>query len=143
MTKINALNISASALSANKMKLDIISQNIANAETIRTETNEPYKRKIATVGPDDSFINYLDTEKMKLDLKGVKISSVNEDESPFKLVYDPDNPYANEEGYILKSNVDITEEMLDLLSISRAYEANMTVFNSTKDMLVKTLKIAD
>lgn len=143
MTKINALNISASALSANKTKMDIISQNIANAETIRTETDEPYKRKTVTIGADKNFLNYLDSEKLKLDLQGVKVTSINEDESPFKLVYDPDNPYANEEGYILKSNVDITEEMLDLLSISRAYEANMTVFNSTKDMLVKTLKIAD
>jgi len=143
MSNINALNISATALSAHRTKIDIISQNIANAESIQTDTEQPYKRRVVTLGRDKNFDRVLDMEAQKLNIKGIKVTSITEDDSPFEMVYDPDNPYANEEGYVTKSNVNVTKEMLDLLAISRAYEANLTVYNSTKDLIIKTLRIAD
>ncbi len=143
MSNISALNISASALSVHKTKMDIVAQNIANAETIQTDTEQPYRRRTVTIGEDNSFNNILDIETAKLNLKGVQITEISEDDAPFEIVYDPDNPYANDEGYITKSNVNVTAEMLDLLAITRTYEANLTVFNSTKDLIIKTLKIAD
>lgn len=143
MSKIqSSLDISVSALVAQKRKMDIIAENIANAETIQTDTETPYRRKVAgleSVNDKIGFDAYLKTEAGKL--PGVIIGEVREDDSPFKLVYDPGNPYANEDGYVTMSNVDTTKEMLDMLTTTRAYEANITVLNSTKGMIIKGLEI--
>jgi len=143
MSKIqSSLDISVSALLAQKKKMDVIAENIANAETILTDIESPYRRKtvvLEAVNPNASFDQYLKTEAGKI--PGVIVSEVNEDDSPFKLVYDPGNPFANEKGYVTMSNVDTTKEMLDMLTTTRAYEANITVLNSTKSMIVKGLQI--
>lgn len=142
---ISALNISASALTAQKAKMEVISQNIANAETVQTENSEPYSRRVVTleaVNSNKSFDTYLN-DKINGDevSPGVRISTVDADESPFKLVYEPDSPYADEYGYVRMSNVDTTQEMLELLNATRAYEANVTALNATKGMLMKALEI--
>ena len=143
MSKIlSSLDISVSALLAQKKRMDVIAENIANAETIQTDTEAPYRRKAVSLEAMNStadFNHYLKTEVGRL--PGVRVSDVSEDDSPFKLVYDPSNPFADEDGYVTMSNVDTTKEMLDMLTTTRAYEANITVLNSTKGMIVKGLEI--
>lgn len=139
---ISSFDISVSALMAQKKKMDVIAENIANAETIQTDTEEPYRRKNVTVeakNPTNDFSRYLKAETGKI--PGVRIVAVTEDDSPFRTVYDPGNPFADEDGYVKMSNVDTTEEMLDMLAATRAYEANITVLNSTKGMIIKGLEI--
>ncbi len=107
-------------------------RNIANADTIGTDETDPYQRRVVTlsaVGQNQTFEDYLNG---KLTTPGVEVSAVETDASPFRTVYDPENPYADENGYVTMSNVDTTREILDLLSASRAYEANLTVLNATK-----------
>lgn len=143
---MSSMNISASALMTQKAKMEIISQNIANAETVQTSEAEPYRRRVVTLEArkeDMTFDDYLQAKMTGNQpiTAGVEIRTVETDDSPFKLVYDPDNPYANEEGYVQMSNVDTTQEMLDLMTATRAYEANVTALNTTKSMLLKALEI--
>ncbi len=139
-----SLSISGSALTANRLKLDVISANIANANTTRGEFVNgewiPYRRKMAevTTAHAKPFQSFLETE---LSLQGVRATKIVEDQTPFKPVYDPANPDSNEQGYVLLPNVDVTKEMVDLMTTSRNYEANVTAFNAGKSMLVKALEI--
>jgi flagellar basal-body rod protein FlgC len=141
MANIAAFSISSQALSVYQTKMDLIAQNIANADTIQTDTEEPYQRREAELVQKELFSAVFDDVKENKEVISVAISSIKKDETPFTLVYDPTNEYANENGYVTKSNVDITEEMMDLLSASRAYEANLMAFNTTKDMISKTTEI--
>jgi flagellar basal-body rod protein FlgC len=144
MSIFQPLNISASALTAQRLKLDVISSNIANATTTRGEFVDgkwiPYRRKHVEIMArgQTSFQNMLSQE---MELKGVRVSRITEDKTPFKEVYEPDHPDANENGYVLMPNVDVTKEMVDLLTASRAYEANVTAFNTGKTMTLKALEI--
>lgn len=143
-----SLNISSTALSTQRLRMDVISSNIANMDTTRAEFNgeswEPYRRKMVVVEPKgESFSSYLQnaiksTSKVG---SGVKVTKIIEDETPFKLVYDPTHPDANEEGYVQLPNVDPLKEMVDLMSSTRAYEANVTAFNASKGMLMKALEL--
>lgn len=142
MSIFHSLSISGSALTANRLKLDVVSSNIANANTTRGQyVNgewQPYRRKMVEVTPNEtpSFANHLEKE-----LAGVRVNRIVEDTTPFQAVYDPSNPDSNEQGYVMMPNVDMTKEMVDLMSTSRAYEANVTAFNAGKSMLVKALEI--
>ncbi|WP_462410732.1 flagellar basal body rod protein FlgC [Neobacillus sp. Marseille-QA0830] len=142
MSIFQSLNISGSALTANRLKLDVVSSNIANANTTRSQYINgewvPYRRKMAVVASNQTpaFANYLQNE-----LSGVRVTNIVEDTTPFQAVYDPSNPDSNEQGYVMMPNVDVTKEMVDLMSTSRAYEANVTAFNSGKSMLLKALEI--
>ncbi|WP_059172709.1 flagellar basal body rod protein FlgC [Bacillus sp. FJAT-27445] len=142
MSIFQSLSISGSALTTQRLRLDVISSNIANANTTRGEFVNgewvPYRRKMVEVaqGNAPSFANYLQKE-----LTGVRATRIVQDQTPFKAVYDPTNPDSNEQGYVFMPNVDITKEMVDLMSASRAYEANVTAFNAGKAMLVKALEI--
>lgn len=144
MSIFQSLSISGSALTANRLKLDVVSSNIANANTTRGQyVNgewQPYRRKMVEVTPNQtsSFGNVLEKE---LSLTGVRINKIVEDSTPFQAVYDPSNPDSNVQGYVMMPNVDVTKEMVDLMSTSRAYEANVTAFNAGKAMLVKALEI--
>jgi flagellar basal-body rod protein FlgC len=144
MSIFQSLSISGSALTANRLKLDVVSSNIANANTTRGQfVNgewQPYRRKMVEVTPNKapSFSNHLQQE---LALSGVRVNRIVEDTTPFQAVYDPSNPDSNEQGYVMMPNVDVTKEMVDLMSTSRAYEANITSFNAGKSMLVKALEI--
>ncbi len=146
----NSLNISASALTAQRLRMDVISSNIANASSTRGKLIngdwEPYRRKMVEMEPrEKSFDQVLQGEIQKTptknNLQGVRVTGIIEDQTPFKLVYDPSHPDANAEGYVRLPNVDLSKEMVDLLASSRAYEANVTSFNTGKSMMLKALEI--
>lgn len=142
------LNISGSALTAQRLRMDVISSNLANAASTRAEKVNgewvPYRRKMVTFAPQElSFKDHL-SGAMKQggsSSGGVRVSSIVEDETPFKMVYDPSHPDANEDGYVRMPNVDPLKEMVDLMSATRSYEANVTVLNANKNMLMKALQI--
>lgn len=149
MSIFHSLNTTASALTAQRLRMDVISSNIANVDTTRArQVNgewEPYRRKSVTLtennGQFSSFLNAA-MGKKNVPGNGVKVTKINEDnETPFKLVYDPSHPDADEDGYVRLPNVDLLKEMVDLISASRSYEANVTVFNASKSMLMKALEL--
>ncbi|MCL6623388.1 MAG: flagellar basal body rod protein FlgC [Fimbriimonadales bacterium] len=126
MSLIRSFAISASALTAERFRMDVISTNLANANTMRTNNQEPYKRKFVVLTTDG---------------EGVRIQTTAEDPSPFRVVYEPGNPFADAEGNVTYSNVNPLTEMVDLISASRAYEANLQAFNLTRQMLQSALEI--
>lgn len=144
MAFLNSINISASGLTAEKLRMDVISRNIANVNTTRTADGTPYRRQVAVFMEDNRqipFSEYLNDASKSLIGSGVKVAGIKEDKSPFKSVYDPGHPDADENGYVLMPNVDVMTEMVNMISASRAYEANVTAINSTKNMALKALEI--
>lgn len=151
MSIFGSMNTTASALTSQRLRMDVISSNIANVDTTRGKIVngewEPYRRKSVTLTEKEGqFSNFLQVAMGKTSNKsvgqGVTVSKINEDqETPFKLVYNPTHPDANEEGYVEMPNIDILTEMVDLISSTRSYEANVTVFNANKSMLTKALEI--
>ncbi|OEH91256.1 flagellar basal body rod protein FlgC [Bacillus solimangrovi] len=148
MTVFHSLNTSASALTAQRFRMDVISSNLANADTTRANFEngewQPYRRKMVEFKPNEGkFSNYLSVAvgNSKSQGQGVKVSAVTEDEAAFKLVYNPSHPDANDEGYVQYPNVDPLQEMIDLMSATRSYEANVTALNASKNMLMKALEI--
>lgn len=148
MSFLSSLNISGSGLTAQKMRMDVIAQNIANAQVSRTSTGEPYRRKMVVLSSIDgqgSFKDALDRasgeKKQGVTAAGVKVSRILDDPSELTPVYNPNHPDANEEGYVMLPNVNTAQEMIDLLAASRAYESNITALNATKDMALKALEI--
>ncbi len=143
MTIFNSINVSASALNAEKTRIDIITKNIANSKTTRTTGGTPYRRQMAVFEENKTniFREHLDEKLNKINPGGVKVSKIAEDDSPFKLVYEPGHPDANEEGYVEMPNVDTVKEMVDLISAQRAYDSNITAMNTSKAMLMKALEI--
>jgi flagellar basal-body rod protein FlgC len=141
------LNISASALTAQRFRMDVISSNIANAETTRARLVDgqwvPYRRKLVVMEPNQP--TFADVFQAQLSGRqaspGVKVTRVVEDPSDFKRVYNPEHPDADENGYVLMPNVDIVKEMVDMISATRSYEANITALNATKAMYTKALDI--
>ncbi|MFZ5943714.1 MAG: flagellar basal body rod protein FlgC [Bacillota bacterium] len=143
MSLFSTFKVSASGLSAERLRMDLIADNISNAETTRTPEGGPYKRKMAVFSPYRSFETTL---KKELALReGVKVDKIIEDNSPFKLVYNPEHPDAiqegKEKGYVRMPNVDIVKEMVDMISATRAYEANVTALNAAKSMAFKAMEI--
>lgn len=145
MGYLSALDISASGLTAQRLRMDIISQNIANANTTRTDNGTPYRRRTAIFeerSPSAPFSDYLsESSKDKFIGKGVRVAQVVEDQTPFRRVYDPGNPDAGSDGYVQMPNVDIITEMVDMISATRAYEANVTAINTSKSIAMKALDI--
>jgi len=146
----NGFDISASALTANRMRMDVISSNIANAETTRGSFVNgeyvPYKRKLVVMNSNEQsfsqlFNNALNGNDESNKFKGVNVSKIIEDSSPTKLVYNPSHPDANEDGYVNMPNVDTATEMIDMIAAVRAYESNITALNATKSMFVKALEL--
>ena len=139
----NGMDTAASGLTAQRFRLDIISQNMANANTTRTEEGGPYKRQgviFEQMDNKDIFSGILD-EKRKNGTNGVRVSRIVTDNTRGALVYDPAHPDADTEGYVEMPNVNIVDEMVNMISASRAYEANVTSFNTMKSMFTKTLEI--
>jgi flagellar basal-body rod protein FlgC len=144
----NSMNTSASALTAQRLRMDVISSNIANTDTTRGKMVDgewqPYRRKMVEMKPQEqqfsSFLNKAMNHSTN-EAKGVKVSKIVEDKTPFKLVFDPEHPDANAEGYVNMPNVDPLKEMVDLMSATRSYEANVTALNASKSMLLKALEI--
>lgn len=143
MGMFDAIDISSSALTAGKTRIDVISKNIANANTTRATGGMPYRRQMVVFKEDkeNSFTNYLNRFSSKFNGRGVEIEEVVEDESPFKLKYEPGHPDADENGYVMMPNVDVVVEMVDLIDAQRAYEANITAINTTKSMMMNALDI--
>ena len=145
MGYFGALDIGASALTAQRLRMDTISQNIANVNTTRTEDGTPYRRKLVIFeekAKDAPFSDYLSaSSKDRLVGGGVRVARIFEDSTPFKKVYDPGNPDADAEGYVQMPNVDIVTEMVNMISATRAYEANVTSINTAKSMAMKALEI--
>ena len=126
------MRISASALTAERLRLDVISSNVANARTTRTEDGGPYKRKIAV---------FEENYDEKLGMLGIKATEIIDDKTPVKKLYEPNHPDADEEGYVEYPNVDLLVEMSDLIVASRAYESNVDTLNAQKNMISKALEI--
>lgn len=143
MDFLSSLNISGSGLTAQKLRMDVIAQNIANAEVTRTENGTVYRRKMTVLSsiPGQSDFRDVFDQAAKVKTSGVQVKEVVEDQSPLIPTYDPNHPDANEEGYVMLPNVNKAQEMIDMLGASRAYEANITAFNATKAMILKALEI--
>lgn len=135
MKFFQAMSTCATALSAQRLRLDLISSNIANAGTTRTPEGGPYRRKVPV------FAENLARAQSGLSCSGVKVVAVQEDPAPFRRVYEPGHPDADQDGYVLYPNVNIVNEMVNLLEAGRAYEANVTAFNTQKEMYRAALSI--
>ncbi|MGB9614392.1 MAG: flagellar basal body rod protein FlgC [Fervidobacterium sp.] len=134
-SEFNIMNISSTGLSAQRLRIEIISTNIANSETTRTENGGPYRRKVPVF---QELIRNVNGEKEN---GGVIVKSIYEDPSEFRIVYDPTHPDADENGYVRLPNVNIVREMVDMINAQRAYEANATAINTTKAMINAALQI--
>jgi flagellar basal-body rod protein FlgC len=125
--------------------MDVISNNIANANTTRTIEGGPYIRQRVTFSPRfdaaPAFSSFMPTMTPDGLPAGVRVTSIQKDPTTPKMVYDPGHPDANAEGYVAYPNVNVVNEMVDLISASRAYEANITAFNATKSMALQALSI--
>lgn len=148
MSIFQNLDITASALTAQRLRMDVVSSNMANVDTTRARFDngqwEPYRRKLVVMEPrQEGFSTYLQAAMNGRASvgDGVQVTKIVEDQTPFKLVYDPSHPDADRNGYVRLPNVDPLKEMVDLMSATRSYEANVTVFNATKGMLMKALEI--
>ena len=135
MRFFRAMDVNGSALGAQRLRLDLISSNIANATTTRTPEGGPYRRKVPVFAED------LKQTLGGSTLNGVRVLAIVEDQTPLRLVYDPSHPDANEEGYVSYPNVNMVNEMVNLMEAGRAYEANVTAFNTAKEMFKAALSI--
>lgn len=147
MAFLNSMDISLSALTAQRLRLDVISENIANVQTTRTEGGGPYRRKTVVFQSIDNGFRDALTGAMNGGAEtapvqgGVMVSQVAEDPTPFKIIYDPTNPDADPQGYVQMPNVDMLKETVDAMSASRSYDANVTAFNTIKLMASKALEV--
>lgn len=147
MSMFSAFNINASGLTAQRYRMDVISENVANANTTRTADGTPYRRKVVTFeekGGQTSFSKILGAASYQHGYtgQGVKVSGVYEDHQTEMIrAYDPSHPDADENGYVTYPNVNIITEMTNLIDASRAYEANSTAFSASKNIALKGLQI--
>ncbi len=139
----SAIDAAASGLTAERLRLDVISNNIANANTTRTAAGGAYRRQRVIFQPrteqQQSFAKMLNNQ---LTIgEGVRVIGIREDDSPLRQVYDPHHPDANREGYVEMPNIHIVSEMVDMITATRAYEANVAAVNAAKGMALKALEI--
>ena len=142
MAFLSSMSISASALTATRVRMDVIAENMAGSNTTRTENGEPYRRKYVVFQEktyDNEFARFFN--KAQYATGGVRVLEIGTDMSEFKYDYNPSHPDADENGYVRYPNVEVVQEMTDMMSAYRAYEANITAINTFKDMAVKTLEI--
>ena len=139
-----SMAVSASALSAEKMRIDTISQNMANINTTRTPEGGPYQRRrvvFSEMVQEARLNRFVRLPSRGGDGAGVQVSAVIRDEAPARMVHDPSHPDADEDGYVAMPNIDVVNEMVDLITASRAYETNVQVLNVTKSLAMKALEI--
>lgn len=132
MSVFSGMRISASALSAERLRMDVVSANVANMKTTRTPEGGAYRRKVAV---------FEENYDKKLGMLGVKSVAIEEDKSPLRKLYEPNHPDADAQGYVEYPNVDILVEMTDLMTASRSYESNIDTLNAQKSMISKALEI--
>jgi flagellar basal-body rod protein FlgC len=135
MNIISGIDITAGALSAQRMRLDIVAQNIANAETTRTASGGPYQRQVV------SFETEMIKQAGGQSLQTVRVSDISSDKTPGQQVYNPQHPDAGPDGMVQMPNVNLAYEMVDLITASRAYEANLSVAKNARNLAMKTLEI--
>lgn len=148
MTMFQSMNTTASALTAQRLRMDVIASNMANVDTTRGKYINgewvPYQRKMVVMQQKNagfsSFLNAAMGSNTNAG-QGVQVSNIINDQTPAKMVYDPSHPDANNEGYVAMPNVDPLRETVDYMSATRSYEANVTVFNAEKAMMMKALEI--
>jgi flagellar basal-body rod protein FlgC len=150
MGLFDALQISGSGLSAERLRMDVTAENLANAQSTRTATGQPYRRKEVVLQAVDGQSGFADAlaaangatgATTNGQVPGVKVAAITEDPTPGHRVYDPSHPDADANGYVTMPNVDTVTEMVDLMSEQRSYEANVTAMTSAKTMFTKTLDI--
>lgn len=143
MDFFSSMNISSSALTAERTRMNLISSNLANAGTTRTPEGGPYKRKDAVFAatPLESRFNRALNSAAGQQTRQVEVTEIVEDQNPPRMQYDPGNPDANAQGYVAMPNVNVVEEMADMINASRSYEANVTAVQAAKSMALKTLEI--
>jgi flagellar basal-body rod protein FlgC len=136
MDSFGVFNVSASALAAQRQRMNVIASNMANAHSTRTTEGGPYRRQDVVFTTDPM-------EGSAEGLTGVKVSGIVKDESPFKMLYDPGHPDADKDGFVSVPNVNIIEEMVNMMMASRAYEASVSAFNMSKAMFTKSLELGN
>ena len=149
MGLFDAIDISGSGLSAERLRMDVTAENLANAQSTRGANGQPYRRKEVVLQQADGFENALRAAGASSPsgtgssspARGVQVAAIAEDPSPNRMVYDPGHPDANAQGYVEMPNVDPVTEMVDLISASRAYEANVTAMQTAKQMFSRTLDL--
>lgn len=145
MDFFSSMDISSSALTAERTRMNMISSNLANANSTRTAEGGPYKRKdvvfASTPAAAGSFKSALQKASQSNPM-GVEVVQVVEDQNPPRLQYDPSHPDADQQGYVAMPNVNVVEEMADMIAATRTYEANVTAVQAAKSMALKTLEIS-
>ena len=150
MGLFDAIDVAGSGLSAERLRMDVTSENLANAQTTKGADGQPYRRKtvvLAEAGGQDSFGSALNAAMTRSvgsagsPARGVQVTGIVADSSPLKRIYDPGHPDADANGYVTMPNVNTVTEMTDLISASRAYEADVTAMQTAKQMFTKTLDI--
>ena len=147
----DALDVSATGLTAERLRMDVTAENLANAQTTRGADGQPYRRKevvlseVSSGGFGSQLAKAIGAGSKSGAIgarpPGVEVTAITQDQTPGKLVYDPGHPDADAKGYVRMPNVDTVAEMVDLISSSRAYEANVTAMNAAKQMFSKTLDL--
>ncbi len=141
MDIFNTFKVASSALKANTIRLNTVSSNLANVETTSTPEGGPYKKKsVYFESKPMNFQNELEGN-MKNAVQGVAVTRILEDDSPPRKVYNPSHPDAQEDGYVEMPNISVLKEMVDMMSATRAYQANVTTIKSAKRMALKALEI--
>jgi len=147
MSFLNSMNISASALTAQRLRMDVIAENMANMNTTRTANGEPYRRRYVVFQeiaddnrPGRSFSAFFNRAQNNAQ-GGVRVVEVGTDMSEFQFDFNPGHPDADENGFVRMPNVEVVQEMTDMMAAFRAYEANITALNTMKDMATRTLEI--
>ena len=145
MGLFDAISVSGSGLSAERLRMDVTAENLANAQTTRTANGGPYRRKVVTLqesgGRFDTALAAATSTQPGSAPGGVQVAGIAEDTTPDRMVYDPGHPDADANGYVKMPNVNPVSEMVDLISSSRAYEADVTAMQAAKSMFSKTLDI--
>lgn len=145
MGLFDAIGSSASGMQAERVRMDVVSENLANAETTKAANGQPYRRKDVVFqeagDQGSSFASILAGVSNSTPTHGVKVAGIVEDSSPLKRIYDPGHPDADKDGYVTMPNVNTVTEMTDLISSSRSYEANVTAMQTAKTMFTKTLDL--
>jgi flagellar basal-body rod protein FlgC len=141
MSLFSTMDIAASGLSAQRLRLDLIAGNLANVHTTRTENGGPFRRQLAVFQARDYGLHRAGGSTPVLGGGGVRVLGIVEDQSPLKMVYDPSHPDADPDGYVWYPNVDPILEMADLIGASRAFEANLSVLEAGKQLITRSLSI--
>lgn len=146
MAFLSSMNVVGSGLTVQQLRLDVISENVTNMNTTRTEEGGPYRRKMVVLEEENSPSPFRQALNRAMGMEnpqrgGVRVTEIAEDPSDFRIVYDPTNPDANAEGYVEMPNVDLVKEISDAMAANQAYSANVTAFNVLKQVVAKGLEM--